>query len=262
MQVTAIRIPLPLALSGAAALLTLSTKRGAQPLFDSREIAPLKRVVAWQVAQGSFRLSGQGGSLRPEFSEHSGTAPTPGMGSIVSPPRGRPPEATGEREAYLRPGTPVVHLLSKSSHASADSRGRLAPTSGRRAKHRPGTARLPRAGSGSASAGFFVCACARVRVSGARASCLGRWAGTDTGRGHLYLCWPATATSASGTRLRTATWPPSVATFPSEEEGVPWRAAPQCRLRGYRKACAPKTTMGTFPSVLLTIMFHTNEKSF
>lgn len=149
----------------------------------------------------------------------------------------------------MRPGTPVVHLLSKSSHASADSRGRLAPTSGRRAKHLTGTARLPRAGSSSASAGSSrahapVCDSA-ARERGAWAVGLERLQGVGTS---TCAGWPLPRQRAA--RLRTATWPPSVATFPSEEEGVRCRAVAQGRLLGYRKACAPKTTMGTFPSDL------------
>lgn len=186
--------------------------------------------------------------------------PPPGLGFIASPPCGRPPEATGEREAYLRPGTPVEHLLSKSSHASADSRGLSAPTSGRRAEYRPGTARLPRAGNGCASDEVSARACASVRPSSARERCLGRWVGTATEYRHLYLCWPATATSASG-RTADCNLAAPISTFPSEEGGVPWCAVARDRLWGFREACAPKITTGTFLSELLSMMFHTTERS-
>lgn len=175
MQVTAIWIPLPTARSGAPAPLGLSTKGGAQPLFDSRETAPLKRVVAWlRSRRAAPDPQAKGAAFAPSPLSTPAPPPTLGWRVIVSPPRGRPPEAMGEREAYLRPGTPVVHLLCGSGHASADSRGRLAPTSGRRAEHRPGTARLPRAGSGSASAGFSARACARVGFSGTQTGLLGQ----------------------------------------------------------------------------------------
>lgn len=132
MQVTAIWIPLPTARSGAPAPLGLSTKGGAQPLFDSRETAPLKRVVAWlRSRRAAPDPQAKGAAFAPSPLSTPAPPPTLGWRVIVSPPRGRPPEAMGEREAYLRPGTPVVHLLCGSGHASADSRGRLAPTSGR-----------------------------------------------------------------------------------------------------------------------------------
>lgn len=64
------------------------------------------------------------GSLRPESPEHSGTAPTPGLGSACShlAVDRRRPRKVG-REAYLNPGAPVANLLLSGQPARTRLRG-------------------------------------------------------------------------------------------------------------------------------------------
>lgn len=66
----------------------------------------------------------QWGSLRPESPEHSGTAPTPGLGSACShlAVDRRRPRKVG-REAYLSPGAPVANLLLSGQPARTRLRG-------------------------------------------------------------------------------------------------------------------------------------------
>lgn len=203
MPATAIWIPLPLARSGATSLIRLSTKGGTQPLFDNRKIAPQK--------EGSrvARPPGLGDRLpptRPWALQHH---PHPWVGVHHVPARGY------GRVAYLRPGAPVAYLLLLGQPTKPRLRGLSrawgtspAPTSARQAGHQPGTAHLPRAGSGCASAALSARACVHTWLCFKPARFLGRWAGTATGSGRFYLGCPATSARAG---LRIATRLPSTA---------------------------------------------------
>lgn len=127
----------------------------------------------------------------------------------------------------MLPGAPAAHLLLWEKPAQPRLRGLSrahraspAPTSGRRAERQHGTTRLPRAGSGCASAAFSARACA----SQARAAeAPGRWAGTVAGAGAPALaarhCHLTKCRAVGRTRL-----PPTAENSASEVGGTPGQA--------------------------------------
>lgn len=163
------------------------------------------------------------GSLRPESPEHSGTAPTPGLGSACShlAVDRRRPRKVG-REAYLNPGAPVANLLLSGQPARTRLRGlpralgpHLRPARGAPNRNRTFAPRrkwlrvgwVPRV---------------RMRPCAPHSDVPGRlsWNGYRSRTSSTCVGRPLPRQRAAP--LQTAIGLPAIATFPSVVGGAPW----------------------------------------